>query len=153
LDYQEPQIDLDSEGMTNMDVKAFLAGLMLTVAATLGRAEAVDAPPAYYPQQAPVCYEDQVCHSCKLVPDKKQIKRPCYDVEETPYCLKKLPPFWKMFCTSGRECECCAECKDVRYKRTLVKKEEVVREFCCQKCVPEEHVERVPCQPCQSQCR
>jgi len=130
-----------------MAAKSFLAGFILLLATISFNAVGI----AESPQQ--VCYEDQVCHSCKLVPEKKQIKRPCYDVQETPYCLKKLPPFWKMFCTSGCECECCAECKDVRYKRTLVKKEEVVREFCCQKCVPEEHVERVPCQPCQSQCR
>src|SRR5262245_15342802 len=51
------------------------------------------------PVQAPcpycegkIVYQDVVSHRCKLVPDKKQIKKTVYEVKEVPFCLHKLPP-------------------------------------------------------------
>jgi len=123
-------------------------------AALSSNALAADGSPAYYPQQspapqqAPAGYEDCVTHSCKLVPETKQIKKTVYEVQEVPYCLKKLPPLLSLFHHHGcDDCDLCAECQCVRYKKVLVKKEIVCGEICTSKCVVEEHVERVPCQP------
>src|SRR5262249_2239881 len=135
--------------MLHMNAKTIVAVVVLALART---AAAADSPP-YYPQQEGVCYQDCVSHSCKLVPDKKQIKKIVYEVQEVPYCLKKLPPFFSLFPGNGcGDCEPCADCQCPRYKRVLVKKEVVCDEICITKCVVQEHVERVPCQPCQPPC-
>jgi len=110
-----------------------------------GIAFANDAPPMYFPQQVPPACEC-VEHSCKLVPEVKQIKKTVYEVQEVPYCVKKLPPLCSLFHAHNCECETCAECQCPRYKKVLVKKEIVCKEICTTKCVVEEH--RVPCQPC-----
>ena len=119
-----------------------------------GSAAAVDAPPLVYAEPAQVGYQECVTHSCQLVPETKQIKKTVYEVQEVPYCLKKLPPILSLFhhhhCD---DCEMCADCQCPRYRKILVKKEIVCKEICTSKCVVEEHVERVPCQPCQPGCR
>src|SRR5262245_30018346 len=140
-----------------MKVKTLIAiSTVVLSAAFSSNALAVDGPPAYYPQQVPAYYphqalagyEDCVTHSCKLVPETKQIKKTVYEVQEVPYCLKKLPPLLSLFHHHGcDDCDMGAECKCVRYKRVLVKKEVVCGEICTSKCVVGEHVERVPCQP------
>jgi hypothetical protein len=127
-----------------------LSSLVVLLAIVAG-AVAADAPLPYYPQQAPepgVGYQDCVTHSCKLVPETKQIKKTVYEVQEVPYCLKKLPPLLSLFHHHGcDDCDMCAECKPPRYRKVLVKKEIVCGEICTSKCVVEEHVERMPCQP------
>jgi len=128
-------------------MKARWVSFALLLFATFS-ASADDAAPQYYEQPQQVCYQDCVTHACKLVPDKKQIKKTVYEVQEVPFCLKKLPPLWSLFHHHGCDCEVCAECQCPRYKKVLVKKEVVCKEICTSKCVVEEHVERVPCQPC-----
>jgi hypothetical protein len=124
--------------------------LVFAIALMMGRclnaAEPASASPL--PSQSPCC--ECVTHCCKLVPDVKQIKKTVYDVQEVPYCLKKLPPLCTLFHHRGCECELCAECQCPRYKKVLVKKEVVCKEICTTKCVVEEH--RVPCpgQACQT---
>jgi hypothetical protein len=102
-----------------------------------------------------VIWQDVISHRCKLVPETKQIKKTIYEVQEVPFCLKKLPPLLSLFHHHGcGECEMCAECDCPRYKKVLVKKEVVCKEICGTKCVIEEFIERVPCRvgaPCQSQ--
>jgi len=94
-----------------------------------------------------IVYQDVVCHRCKLVPDTKQIKKTIYEVQEVPFCLKKLPP---LFGHHSDCCDCamCAECSCPRYKKVLVKKEIVCQEICTSKCIIEEYIERVPCKVC-----
>lgn len=100
-----------------------------------------------------IVYQDVVTQRCKLVPDKKPIKKIVYEVKEIPVCQKKLPCFGH--CDDCPECECCA-----RTKRVLIKKEINCGDKEGTKCVTEEVVERVPvrvqrvipCQACQSQC-
>ena len=126
-----------------------LAAILLA-ACWMNAATAADAPPMQAPQQAPIGYQDCVTHSCKLVPETKQIKKTVYEVQEVPFCVKKLPPLWSLFCHHGcDECEVCPDCQCPRYKKVLVKKEIVCKEICTSKCVVEEHVCRVPCQSCQ----
>jgi hypothetical protein len=106
-----------------------------------------DAPPAFCPPPEQVGYQDCITHSCKLVPETKQIKKTVYEVQEVPFCVKKLPPLWSLFHHHGcDDCEVCPDCQCPRYKKVLVKKEIVCKEICTSKCVVEEH--RVPCQPC-----
>ena len=112
-------------------------------------AGANDAPPPYYPQPEKVGYQDCITHTCQLVPEVKQIRKTVYEVQEVPYCLKKLPPLWTLFHRHGCDCEQSAECQCVRYRKVLVKKEVVCQEICTTKCVVEERIERVPCQVCQ----
>jgi hypothetical protein len=127
----------------------YLLSLTMLLAAVAG-AVADEAPP-YYPAPPQVGYQDCVTHCCKLVPETKQIKKTVYEVQEVPYCLKKLPPFFSLFHHHGcDDCAMCAECQCPRYKKVLVKKEIVCREICTSKCVVEEHVE--PCQVYQPSC-
>lgn len=115
----------------------------------------VQASPAQAP--CPYCegkivYQEVVSHRCKLVPDKKQIKKTVYEVKEVPFCLHKLPPL----CLHHHgdccdECQ-CRECDCPRYKKVLLKKEIVCEEICTTKCVVEEFVERVPCRVCCPDC-
>lgn len=98
-------------------------------------------------EMASAGYYDCVTHSCQLVPEVKQIKKTVYEVQEVPYCLKKLPPLWSLLHPHGCDCEACAKCQCVRYRKVLVKKEIVCQEICTTKCVPQAHVERVPCAP------
>ena len=78
-----------------------------------------------YSEPTPAGYFDCVAHSCQLVPELKQIKKTVYEVQEVPYCLKKLQPLLSLFHHRDCNCEQCAECQCVRYKKVLVKKEAV----------------------------
>jgi hypothetical protein len=130
-----------------MTTNYYAAAVVLLAAC---QAQAADAPPAQPPQQAPAGYHDCVTHSCKLVPETRQIKKTVYEVQEVPYCVKKLPPLWSLFHHHGcDQCEASPDCQCPRYKKVLVKKEVVCKEICTTKCVVEEHVCRVPCQPRQ----
>src|SRR4051812_2519863 len=124
----------------------FLIALVAAAALAGWKVSAEDALP-------PVCYQDCITHSCQLVPEKKQIKKTVYEVKEVPFCVKKLPPLWSLLCHHGcDDCEVCPDCQCPRYKKVLVKKEIVCKEICTTKCVVQEHVERVPCQPCAPVC-
>ena len=116
-------------------------------------ASGADAPPYYAsPEQAPypTGYQPCVTHSCQLVPEIKQIKKTVYEVQEVPYCVKKGPPLWALLHHHGCECEACAQCDCVRYKKVLVKREVVCEEVCTTKCVVQQHIQHVPCAPpCQ----
>lgn len=92
-----------------------------------------------------VLYKDVVEHRCKMVEDKKPIKKTVYECKEVPYCQHKAP---KLFGS-----ECCAECEGcARYKKVLVKKEVTCGEKCTTKCVIEEIVRKVPCcKTCQAE--
>lgn len=129
-------------------MKARLYVLLALLFSLSGIARAAS-PPYVMPQQAPQC--ECVEHCCKLVPEVKQIKKTVYEVQEVPYCLKKLPPICSLFHHHGCDCEMCAECQCPRYKKVLVKKEIVCKEICTSKCVIEEH--KVPCQPCDACCK
>ena len=134
-----------------MTLRSILGCFAIVIALTVVRdSSAADAPPMYFPQQAPPACEC-VEHSCKLVPEVKQLKKTVYEVQEVPYCVKKLPPICSLFHAHNCDCEVCAECQCPRYKKVLVKKEIVCKEICTTKCVVEEH--RVPCQPCDSCCK
>jgi hypothetical protein len=105
-----------------------------------------DGPPPWPAQIPPAPCNTCVTHSCQLVPEVKPIKKTVYEVQEVPYCLKKLPPLFSLFHSRDCNCDQCAECQCVRYKRVLVKKEVICGEICTTKCVPQEH--HVPCQTC-----
>ena len=123
------------------------AGAFLLVACAVRLSAAGDTPPPCGPQP---CCQDCVNYSCRLVPEVKQIKKTVYEVQEVPFCVKKLPPLCSLFCHHDCDCEPCGECQCPRFKRVLVKKEVVCKEICTSKCVIEEH--RVPCcvcGPCQ----
>ena len=106
--------------------------LSLAAATTATRAE--ERWMAAAPEQSPseVC-QNCASHRCVLVPEKKQIKKTVYEVQEVPYCLKKLPPLFGFH----KYCDDCAECDCVRYKKVLVKKELVCCEIPTTKCVPQ----------------
>ena len=93
-------------------------------------------------------WQDVVCHRCKLVEEKKAIKKTVYDVKEVPYCLTKLPK-----CGHCGDCDECRECKHVRYKKVLIKKEITCGETCTVKCVPEEYIERKLVKVCRPACQ
>lgn len=90
-------------------------------------------------------YEDVVEHQCRMVEEKKPIKKTIYECKEVPYCQHLAKPWF-----SGG---CCAECQACpRYKKVLMKKEITVGEKCVTKCVVEEVVRKVPrCKNCQAQ--
>jgi hypothetical protein len=136
-----------------MSIRPITLAAIALLLAHLSRATAVDAPPMYYEPQQQVAYQDCVTHSCQLVPEKKELKKTVYEVKEVPYCLKKLPPLWSLFCHHPCDCEVCPDCQCPRYKKVLVKKEIVCKEICTTKCVVQEHVERVPCVSCQPSCK
>jgi hypothetical protein len=126
------------------------AGLLAALAL---RGLAADAPPLPFPQQngppPQPDYQDCITHSCQLVPEVKQIKTTVYEVQEVPFCVKKLPPLWSLFCHRGCDaCEVCPDCQPPRYRKVMTKKEVVCKEICTTKCVVQEHVERVPCPAC-----
>jgi hypothetical protein len=82
------------------------------------------------------------------VPEVKQIKKTVYEVREVPYCQKKLPPLWSLLFHGPCDgCDTCAECECPRYRKVLVKKEVICGEICTSKCVVQEHIHSVPCQP------
>ena len=135
-----------------MTRKAILISSAVLLTAYLTHATAADAPPATCPQPM-LGYQDCVTHSCNLVPETKQIKKTVYEVQEVPFCVKKLPPIWSLLCHHGcDECEVCPDCQCPRYRKVLIKKEIVCKEICTTKCVVQEHIERVPCQVCQPAC-
>jgi hypothetical protein len=111
-----------------------VASLFAVVALLVPGLGGADAPPAYYQELERVACQDCVSHHCVLVPETKQIKKTVYEVQEVPYCLKKLPP---LFSFHKHGCEECAECDCVRYKKVLVKKEVVCCEIPTMKCVPQ----------------
>lgn len=102
--------------------------------------------PAQAPGGAAGSSGECVVHSCRLVPEVKPIKKTVYEVQEVPYCLKKLPPLWTLLRHRGCP-EACADCDGPRYRKVLVKKEVVCGEICTTKCVVEEH--RQPCPDCR----
>jgi hypothetical protein len=114
----------------------------LSLAANEGQA---DGPQQYLDPVYSGCH-DCITHSCRQVPEVKQIKKIVYEVQEVPFCVKKCPPLWTLLHAKGCDCEACAECC-LRYKKVLVKREIVCDEVCTTKCVVEQHVERVPCAP------
>jgi hypothetical protein len=114
------------------------------------QASPVQAPCPYC--EGKIVYQDVVSHRCKLVPDKKQIKKTVYEVKEVPFCLHKLPHLCShLHGDCCDECQ-CRECDCPRYKKVLLKKEIVCEEICTTKCVVEEFVERVPCRVCCPDC-
>ena len=131
------------------DRRFLFAAIVATISA-LGNVAMAEAPP-YPAPPLQIGFHDCVTHSCVLVPEVKQIKKTVYEVQEVPYCLKKLPPLCSLFHHHGCDCEMCAECQCPRYKKVLVKKEIVCKEICTTKCVIEEH--RVPCQVCEPACK
>lgn len=85
-----------------------------------------------------VCYKEVVTHRCRLVEERKPIKKTVYECREVPYCEQQLPRFLSS--------NCCPDCKDcVKYKKVLVKKEITCGETCTWKCIVEEVVHKVPC--------
>jgi hypothetical protein len=133
-----------------MTLRILLASSMvLFISTQMQSLIAAEGSPYVMAEQAPPC--ECVEHSCKLVPETKKIMKTVYEVQEVPYCLKKLPPLCSLFHHHGCDCEMCAECQCPRYKKVLVKKEIVCKEICTSKCVVEEH--RMPCQPCDSCCK
>jgi hypothetical protein len=95
-----------------------------------------------------VVYRDVVSHRCRLVTERKPVKKTVYEVQEVPFCLHKLPPLLG----HTRACDECVACDCVRYKRILVKKEVVCDEVTTTRCVVEEFVESVPCRVCSPGC-
>jgi len=109
-----------------MFLRPVIPTLTLAFALQACVAHAADAPPAYYeaqlPQQAPAGYQDCITHSCKLVPDVKHIKKTVYEVKEEPFCVKKLPPLWSLFCQHQCAGEICPDCQCPRYRKIHGKK-------------------------------
>ena len=136
-----------------MNAHPLLFALAVSLAGAAGAAaqdaRLASAPCPHGPQEQ-IVYQDVVTHRCKLVPDKKQIKKTVYEVQEVPFCLPKLPPLLSLFHKDC--CDDCALCECPRYKRVLLKKEVVCEEICGMKCVVEEVVERVPCRVCGGPC-
>jgi hypothetical protein len=133
---------------------ASLAGLSYSGAADMFGGPTCDGGVHCHCPMVEVCeWQDVVCHRCKIVTEKKPIKKTVYDCKEVPYCLTKLPK-----CGHCGQCDDCRECKDVRYKRVLIKKEITCGETCVTKCIPEEFVERKlvkvlrPACQCQTPC-
>lgn len=93
-------------------------------------------------------WQDVVCHRCKLVEEKKPIKKTVYEVKEVPFCLTKLPK-----CGRCGHCDECRECECPRYKKVLIKKEITCGETCVIKCVPEEFIERKLVKVCRPACQ
>lgn len=131
---------------------ALLALQTLALVATSGAAELLG--PRHHchdgncncPMIEEIVYQDVIRHRCKMVEEKKPIKKTVYEVKEVPYCLKK--PSKCGHCGHCEECEAC-----VRYKKVLIKKEIVCGETCSLKCVPEEYVERVAVKVCRPACQ
>lgn len=92
-------------------------------------------------------WQDVVCHRCKLVEEKKPIKKTVYDVKEVPFCLTKPK------CGHCGHCDDCRECEHVRYKRVLIKKEITCGETCVTRCVPEVFIERKLVKVCRPACQ
>ncbi|MBM4001870.1 MAG: hypothetical protein FJ295_01080 [Planctomycetes bacterium] len=116
----------------------FLCATTLPVPAIQSADEVVSIPCPHCSARDGVCYREVVTHRCRLVEEKKPIKKTVYECREVPYCEQKLPRFLA--------CEGCPECKDcVKYKKVLYKKEIVCGETSRWKCVVEQVVHKVPC--------
>src|SRR5258706_14762230 len=89
------------------NMKTYYLSFVMLLGAAAG-ITAADAPPAYYPQPEQVGNQDCVTHSCKLVPETKQIKKTVYEVQEVPFCVKRLPPLLSLFHHHG--CDDCVVC-------------------------------------------
>lgn len=88
--------------------------------------------------EAGVCHKEVVTHRCRMVEERKPIKKTVYECKEVPYCEHKLPRFLQS--------SCCPECSDcVKYKKVLVKREITCGETTKMKCVVEEVIHKVPC--------
>ena len=88
--------------------------------------------------QEGVCYKEVVEHVCRLVEERKPIKKTVYECKEVPYCQHKPAKFFQ--CDSCPECQACP-----KYKKVLIKKEIVCGEKCTTKCVVDEVIRKVPC--------
>ena len=98
-----------------MDMRRIAWSLFLGLAAGLSPASAetpnatfASAPGQACPPEKTV-YQDVICHRCKLVPETKQIRKTVYEVQEVPFCLKKLPPLFGHH-ASGCDCAMLAKC-------------------------------------------
>ena len=129
---------------------SLISSLLCTAAFAAGPEQAANVQAPCPHCQGQIVYQDVVSHRCKLVPDKKQIKKTVYEVKEVPFCLHKLPHLCSHL--HGECCDECRECDCPRYKKVLLKKEIVCEEICTTKCVIEEFVERVPCRVCCPDC-
>lgn len=121
------------------DMLLVLATLIVPVAGFVIASDTIIRTPCPHCQTAAgVCYKEVVTHRCRMVDERKPIKKTVYECRDVPYCEQKLPKFLQS--------NCCPECKDcVKYKKVLVKKEIVCGEKCSVKCIVEEIVHKVPC--------
>ena len=136
-------------------MKARLLPLCIVFAASLGSSDLLaqeelfvipgGKQPCPHCQGQPLLYENVTRHRCKLVTEKKPIKKTVFEVQEVPYCVPKLPSLFAFHHECGADCR---ECDCTRYKKVLVKKEITCGEICTVKCVVEEYVERVPKTAC-----
>ena len=117
-----------------------LLACLMTPPAPLVKAadEVVTVPCPHCRAREGVCYLEVVTHRCRLVEEKKPIKKTVYECREVPYCEQKLPRF-----LAGEGCPECREC--VKYKKVLVKKEVVCGATSRWKCIVEQVVHKVPC--------
>ncbi len=129
-------------------VFAILAGLSYSGAADMLGHHCNGGKHCHCPMVEVCEWQDVVCHRCKVVEEKKAIKKTVYEVKDVPFCLTKLPK-----CGHCGHCDECRECKDVRYKRVLIKKEITCGETCALKCVPEEFIERRQVKVCRPACQ
>ena len=128
---------------------ASIAGLSYSGAADMFGGHSCDGGRVCHCPMVEVCeWQDVVCHRCKMVEEKKPIKKTIYDFKEVPFCLTRLPK-----CGHCGHCDDCRECKHVRYKRVLVKREITCGETCVTKCIPEEFVERKLVKVCRPSCQ
>ena len=102
-----------------MSKRAITLAAITLLVSHLGREmPSADAPPMLLRSRSSrSSYQDCVTHSCQLVPDKKQIEKTVYEVQEVPYCVKKLPPLWSLFCHHGcddAKCALTASARDTR---------------------------------------
>ncbi|HTN77929.1 MAG TPA: hypothetical protein VL096_21910 [Pirellulaceae bacterium] len=94
--------------------------------------------------KAGCCEQDVIEHVCKMVVEKKPIKKVVYECKKVPYCVHKVPRLGA--CGGCAECEACP-----RYKTVLIKREIVVGEKCETKCVVEAVSRKAAhCQHCQA---
>jgi hypothetical protein len=126
-----------------MYARTFLLGVVVTfvcfMATHVTALEGLIRPRCPHCQSdAGVCHKEVVTHRCRMVEEKKPIKKTVYECKEVPYCETKLPRFLAP--------NCCPECSDcVKYKKVLVKREITCGETTKMKCVVEEVVHKVPC--------
>ena len=67
-------------------------------------------------------WQDVVCHRCRIVEEKKPIKKTVYDYKEVPFCLTKHPS-----AATAAPATSAASASSVRYKRVLVRERNRLR--------------------------